>query len=253
MELTQMQRARMLRRYGFRSSNASYDLIPPDRQALSTTLILFDWDDTLFPTTAMVHNKPRDRTLCEEHNINLCFAVSHLLNLTRTLGRVMIVTNARAAWVDHTSRTLIPEMAALLAGIPIVSARDLFEANHPGDPILWKCEAFALFKENSRQIANLVSIGDSEPEMQAVASLAKLYHTSFVKTVRFRSLPTMPELIKQLELLESKLPQIVSYARNLKISMVRTPKCKITPETETSLSPTLSPTSNSVQSQESTP
>ena len=220
MEISRAQRGALLRRLGFQQTSESEMVLVPPLRPASTTLVLFDWDDTLFPTTAL-NQSTLLVPISSRDKVQLALAVKAILRSALNLGRTIIITNASTSWVQHTYRHLIPALAESIRGVPIVSARELYEGRFPHDPVMWKCEAFAALKENSGQIANLVAIGDSEAEMRAITALAKLYHTSFTKTVRFRSTPSVAELIKQVELLDAKLPAIVHRAQNLKISMVR--------------------------------
>jgi hypothetical protein len=55
--------------------------------------------------------------------------------------------------------------------------------------------------------------------MTAVETLARLYHTSVVKTVRFRQTPTPTELKQQLAILRAKLRKISVSPRKMKITM----------------------------------
>ena len=188
-----------------------------ERPAASISLILLDWDDTLFCTTEV----QRGRHLSCEQLSELGARVNTLLHRCVRLAPTAIITNAMAGWVEHCVATYIPEVAPVLAHIQVISARSVFEARFPNDPILWKCEAFAMLKDNSRQIANLIAIGDQEAEMEAVAGMAKLYHMAFVKSVRFVPKPHFEELLKELSLTASKIQDITHKAQCLRISLQR--------------------------------
>ena len=74
---------------------------------------------------------------------------------------------------------------------------------------------------NSQIITNLVSLGDSNIEMDAVHVMGSEFAEALVKTIKFRETPTPEELAKQLELVHQKFEKIILNARNLKISLER--------------------------------
>eukprot|EP00440_Ansanella_granifera_P072186 gb/GFBE01078334.1/.p1 GENE.gb/GFBE01078334.1/~~gb/GFBE01078334.1/.p1 ORF type:complete len:389 (+),score=90.50 gb/GFBE01078334.1/:1-1167(+) len=105
----------------------------------SQTLIFFDWDDTLFPTTA----------LCDQLKLNVQAGDKSKLNdkqrhwlarwqedlfqylcVARTLGTVVIVTNSRRPWVETTVTRYAPNLLPLFEaadGIKVVYAREVLE------------------------------------------------------------------------------------------------------------------------------
>ena len=181
------------------------------------TLLLLDWDDTLFCTT-----HAQSGTVPQEDLQDLTAQAVGLLTEAHELGQTIIVTNAATGWVETCVRRHMPGAEAAVRRSGVTSARSRFERRYPGDPVAWKCAAFAELKENSRCIANLVAVGDQEPEMRAVRELAALYRTAYVKTVRFKRRPSARELATQLSLLRQKLPAIVSRQTNMNIVMKRT-------------------------------
>jgi len=184
------------------------------KSAPSVTLILLDWDDTLFFTSA------RGGTLSQTVIASFDASASRFLQECCRLGETLVITNADEGWVERCVEPL-PKLRQTLARVRVISAREKHGRKHPGNPVLWKCNTFAELKENSRQIANLVAVGDQEPEMRAVAHLAKLYHTSFVKTVRLVSAPNVLELQMQLDTLTPRIATIVAQARHMSITLQR--------------------------------
>lgn len=74
---------------------------------------------------------------------------------------------------------------------------------------------------DSQIITNLVSLGDSNLEMDAVHVMGKEFSQALIKTIKFRENPTPEELVKQLELVAQKFEKIILNARNLKIGLER--------------------------------
>jgi len=107
------------------------------------TIVVFDWDDTLFPTTYLndelgldwqkpLKNQhqsklPRENVPIVEKNLSLC--EKHALQVLQracTLSRVVLVTLASVGWVDLACKNFFPQVGALLKkmAIPIVYAQE---------------------------------------------------------------------------------------------------------------------------------
>ena len=74
----------------------------------------------------------------------------------------------------------------------------------------WKMKAFLKTQERMEKgaITNLVALGDSQFEMDAVKHLGSKFSRALIKTVKFREVPTPDELVKQINLVLMKLDQI---------------------------------------------
>lgn len=72
-------------------------------------------------------------------------AVIHILQEALRFGRVVVITNAEAGWVELSGRRFLPRVVAFLAAhdIKIVSARTSFESDFPDAPSSWKMAAFS--------------------------------------------------------------------------------------------------------------
>lgn len=91
------------------------------------TLIIFDWDDTLCPTSHVQRCPPQG----EEHGCDEALqehqrAVEELLRLAVGLGQVSIVTMASSSWVEESILRVMPGLQTCLVelGIQVVSARE---------------------------------------------------------------------------------------------------------------------------------
>ena len=107
--------------------------------------------------------------------------------------------------------------------VDILSARGAFEASFPGDSHAWKMHAF-LQVQNKLQleaVTNLISVGDSHIEMDAVHLLGRSFAHALVKTVKLWERPTPYELQKQLEVVTDKLPEIFRSGTTLNIWLER--------------------------------
>ncbi|EER15790.1 conserved hypothetical protein, partial [Perkinsus marinus ATCC 50983] len=65
---------------------------------------------------------------------------------------------------------------------------------------------------NSQVITNLVSLGDSNIEMDAIHVMGNEFSQALIKTIKFRENPSPDELAKQLELVYQKFDKILVNA-----------------------------------------
>lgn len=188
------------------------------------TVIIFDWDDTLLCTSWL--NVRQEATLppvAEKHLKGIESAAIRLLETSLRLGNTFIITNAMNGWVEYSAARYIPEILPMLQRVRVISARSKFEAQHPNEVSQWKIQAFLEVQRqlNSEIITNLISLGDSNFEMDAVHIMGKEFEQALIKTIKFRESPIPEELLKQLDLVSQKFEKIIENARNLKIGLER--------------------------------
>jgi len=193
---------------------------PPKHQ----TVIIFDWDDTLLCTSFL--NLRLEQTLppvVERHLQEIQNAGRKLLELAMRVGHTFIITNAMNGWVEYSSAKWVPDLLPVLQKVRVISARTKYEPQFPGEVSKWKVEAFLEVQRqlDSEIITNLISLGDSNFEMDAVHVMGKEFSQALIKTIKFRENPSPEELLKQLELVSQKFERIVENARNLKIGLER--------------------------------
>lgn len=191
---------------------------PPKHQ----TVIIFDWDDTLLCTSWLARWGDRFLTHdIEKHLRAIGAAAKRLLGSAQQLGQTLVITNAMSGWVEHSAEKWMPELLPVLENIPVISARSTYEPAYPGDVSRWKEQAFLAVQQklHSEIITNLISVGDSHWEMDAVHSMGKCFEQALVKTVKLRQDPSPSELRKELELIGQKLDKIIENPRDLKITL----------------------------------
>jgi hypothetical protein len=179
-----------------------------------TTLIILDWDDTLFPTTWVnkynidIINK-NNQILYQKFFKNLDEILEKLFRILIKCGNVMIITNALLNWIDISSK-ILPLTSNFIQNanvIKIISARGEYSKNN-FDPMEWKRLAFAKeLQKLNKNINNIISIGDAEYEYNA---LIKLYSTDtnkfkLLKTVKFIRNPDINHLIDQIKILYNSI------------------------------------------------
>jgi hypothetical protein len=177
------------------------------------TLTLFDWDDTLFPTTWLIQNNIDLLDKVMQNKYIVMF--SRLDNLLHRLllsfsnnAKIIIVTNATSKWID-IALDMLPNTKQLIKKkrIPIISARDHYQDKYPNNIDMWKQLMFKTITSNyfkSHKLQNIISIGDAEYEFKALVDLYNehaVVKNKLLKTVKFVKEPTFELLIDQLEVL----------------------------------------------------
>jgi len=182
---------------------------------LKLSIVLLDWDDTLFPTTAIVHQK-QDVSVTELQRLGkLLYDTVVKYGSVYGESNVYIVTNAAKDWpakslqlcssicrkkikpdsdLEHELQldyfSALQEML-VQSDIHVVSAQAMYCEQHRQNPALWKIKAFKQITiEHFKNIKGscsgddilfeIVSIGDSDNEF--VASFeAKYKLNKFIK------------------------------------------------------------------------
>jgi hypothetical protein len=196
----------------------------PQRPPSHQTLIIFDWDDTLVPTTFM--NKMEGCHLSEtvEAQLQACEdASAKLLQLALSLGQTFIITNALENWVESSAEFWAPSLCPLIQRINVVSARSRYEEQYPHLPMKWKAETFLDVRKSldSQVVTNIISLGDSEYEMEATQAMGKEFQQASIKLIKFTESPCPEELLKQLELVIEEFERIVGKAQNVRVRLQR--------------------------------
>jgi len=220
----------------------------------SETLIVFDWDDTLLCSSAINHQNWTPAQMQELQQL-----VVDVLETALRLGEVMIITNGNEHWVEESTKLFFPGLQPLLDRTSVYSARAAWGRRFPGDAFAWKRAAFReilaarrgewnspsgfstanIFLGCGRASTisspssgnggiNLVVLGDSRAEMEAAEhSRNVLGRCSLVKTVKFKEMPTVYELLGQLRKLSQELGGIVFEDQNSSRSLMMQPLANV--------------------------
>ncbi len=195
------------------------------------SIIIFDWDDTLLPTTFLtpggIFNE--DIRISENDQEKLMeIEISALKLLTESVekGNVYIITNAGKGWVEYSAKRFFPSIIHILEKIKIISARGQYEKIFPGNSRQWKIEAFLNLQKNLnlKLVTNIICLGDSLYEMEAGRILASRFTEAFIKTIKFKEAPNLDELLKQLKVVSSQFGIIYSRIKNLTIRVEKKKK-----------------------------
>jgi hypothetical protein len=196
--------------------------ISPEPLVTVKPLIIFDWDDTLQPTSWMVKrnmwpNREYELSdVAEDMFKRLAKTIESLLTYAQELGEVVIITNSDKGWVRECTERFMPSLLPLIHSMGVYSARHLYEERYVDSPHMWKLKAFE--KEVSTrfgdyELRNVISIGDSLHERMAVMALKN--SSTLTKNIKFLALPEPDVLIYELEFIRHFIDDIVRYGSNL--------------------------------------
>ena len=195
------------------------------------SIIIFDWDDTLLPTSFLISkgifNSYLELTKLEKKRISeLEDIVNKLLILSVDKGDVYIITNSDKGWVEYSSKLIYPSISNILQKIKIISAKSEYQELYPGDSRRWKINAFVNLTNDLdvTKITNIICSGDSVFEIEAGKILASKFTQAFIKTVKFKEKPELEEVFKQVMLVALQFNTIHSAAKNLTIRVEKKKK-----------------------------
>lgn len=226
----------------------SEDSAKPTKVVNERSVVIFDWDDTLFPTwfvqnvvtpcTPSLQDKektfPADSPFTEMLTAH-ANVLQSLLRMTSTIAHVVIITNALRPWVTASADLFLPDMhlEELLSdlGILVYYARESLEqqplAKHEAlrdaeyGVNVWSVTKRIAMKQCLRKIYgranvrwNVVSVGDATYEVDALKDVIwccdGFEFSPLCKTVKFMDDPNCMELGDQLRLLGAWLENIIA-------------------------------------------
>jgi len=174
------------------------------RSTEASVLVVFDWDDTLLPTSWLLSEKilsppphasasvaTAAQRLTPAHvaELEAITAAAHAtLDIAERLGKVILVTNALTDWVEK-SGTLVPSLAARVAERYPVFARPL--GMKPSDLEAWKSH---VLDRESAGFDTVVSVGDGPDERNACLTLPDRFER---RSVKFCESPVPKDMVAQ--------------------------------------------------------
>ena len=189
-------------------------------------IFIFDWDDTLFCTSALSPNgyfdSQREILPSQIKRIeNLEIFVECILEKSIEKGDTYIISNSEAEWVKYSCEIFFPNVYKLLNKIEIISGRDLYQDKFPHDYKTWKIKAFnKILKNYSLNLpTNIMTFGDSTYDIDASYDLVKKFPNGFIKAIKFREFPLIQDLIKQLILVLDNFNIYYSACKNWTINI----------------------------------
>jgi hypothetical protein len=192
------------------------------------TLIILDWDDTLFPSSWIITNKINLNKEETRQKYIVFFAeldrlLYKFIKKAMAHGKVIIVTNALPIWVKTSLHTL-PNTQRLLTNTKIVSARKLHQSETT-EMMEWKKRTFKdeVSQElQSSDIINIISIGDGDYEYKALIDLYKWNNENIklLKSVKLMSKPSYDVLIDQLDVVYKAIDRVCTSDHHLDLKFM---------------------------------
>jgi len=193
----------------------------------SSTLIIADWDDTLYPTSWITENNvdltnPKSRYKYIKYFDCLDVYLSALLDYMMTLGEVMIITNAMLEWIE-LSVSILPKTKKSIEKIDVVSARQKY--GNQTTMANWKKHTF--FDEVSRKLSsrkqrynNIISMGDAEFEHNALVNLynKEILPHKYLKSIKFIKSSNYNTLLEQIKMIKQNISQICHMQRQIDLT-----------------------------------
>lgn len=203
-----------------------------EKKNRAETVIFFDWDDTLIPSSFLSgagYRLDTDNALLKEMESplkELEHSVVGVLRLAMQYGEVHIVTNAETGWVQLSAQKFLPGVVPLLDKVEVLSARSTYESMFPDSPLKWKFYAFQqklanVFAEMKTD-KNIVSFGDSHVEREAVRAVTRGLPNTTTKSVKFAERPSLEQLRRQIELVTNCFQYIHNHEGDLDLQLTVT-------------------------------
>lgn len=215
-------------------------------------LVIYDWDDTLLPTTFLEEQPPTPLPSLLSALRRHGRLVASLLRRTRQVARVAIVTLSRRPWIAVAAGRFFDDIdfLGLLRELDITI---YYVAEHTRMPegaltessaVACKRDAMARCLEHIRgdqrnddapgssglregPQLNAISIGDSTVEHQALKELLGYLRKAgdspsvlLCKTVKLLATPTLNELGDELEQISSWIEPLICWHKDLDVCMV---------------------------------
>jgi hypothetical protein len=199
------------------------DLIEGSLFTAEQTLLIFDWDDTILPSTWIQRQGLRldDASMpTAEHQRQLAAYAQVAIRTLRAAkrhGTVVLVTNAERGWIELSCRKFMPSLFPVLESIKILSARAAYEKPGVTLPSMWKVLAFRSEISNfSSPLApdwsrNIISFGDAMHERNAVFQATNEMKNCYTKSFKFMEQPDLEQLRKEHKLIYWCLRHIVNH------------------------------------------
>lgn len=214
-------------------------------------LVIFDWDDTLFPTwyvTEVIqttlpagHHKysrlPEDSPHFESLAAHAQL-VSETLQIAASFGTVAIVTLAARPWVDNSAEWFLPGVdlpeVLLNLDIPVFYAREhVRKTEKVAARVEEGVDLFMIAKRNAMKrcirklcpnadkIGNVICIGDSTTEELAIKEIMWSDDSGLAqcKTIKLLDDPTLEVLGMELQLVTSWFEKMIPHGDDFHISL----------------------------------
>lgn len=181
------------------------------------TVTVFDWDDTLMPTTHLNANKNIGSYPLISYNINT------LISRAEKYGSVLIITNAELDWVKFCIK-LLPGCETVLNNIRIISAKT--HGYDIGENNTWKKRMFLsiLPEYLTDNITQLVCFGDAYHDREASLKIKNIFKGKIkVKNIKYCEFPSRSQLYNQQEIIMNNFDSLYRCNQHLDLMIMFKP------------------------------
>mmetsp|Transcript_48304 Transcript_48304/g.87125 ORF Transcript_48304/g.87125 Transcript_48304/m.87125 type:complete len:339 (-) Transcript_48304:44-1060(-) len=198
---------------------------------MEETVFIFDWDDTVLPSTWVQCQGLRLDDSSEvspwqrEQLAEVAKVAAETLRIAKQLGTVVLITNAERGWIELSCQKFMPTLFPALESVKAISARTTYENAENVSPLDWKVAAFAneisnLYGgqcnlNNSDRRKNVLSLGDSVHEREALLRATAPLPNCRSKSLKFVERPDIAQICKQHSLVTSCFERIAHHDGNL--------------------------------------
>jgi hypothetical protein len=173
-----------------------------------TSLVIFDWDDTLFPTSLGSHLISKDVNSLLLKKLDK--KIYKLINKCLLTSTVIIVSNATRPWIIHSCKLAYPQTYQLFnKSVTVISARDMCNKIQEHDMNVWKIRTCRAYLDMKPQIKYVISLGDSIQDEITINALKKIYKNKLFTFVKFQQAPTVELLYKEIKYVSKKLNKLM--------------------------------------------
>jgi hypothetical protein len=190
------------------------------------TLIIFDWDDTVLPSSwislqGLGLGVDQVATADQQSQLDVVAeSAEETLTHAQQFGSVVLVTNAETGWIEMSCWKFLPSLYRRISDFKILSARSKYEQNGVTSPFEWKSRAFTAeidgYFASSRTVRrNVISFGDSAHEREAVIRATQEMSNCRTKSLKLVERPEISELSREHRVISACLGAIVKHNGNL--------------------------------------
>jgi hypothetical protein len=187
-------------------------------------ITVFDFDDTLFPTSHYVNKKKEDGELFEKHEIEkICNNIRTIYNISKNNStKIHIITNAQISWIDMILNNYFSSCMDVFNNIEIISSVDEgFSENR--DKSMWKTYTF-IFKLyqyfNNNENHELISFGDCIFDREAAMNIKKIFPNVIVKNILLFHKPNLNEFLIEHDGLIKRIQEFYNYPNHLDYKII---------------------------------
>lgn len=195
----------------------TFGTLSKKKKTNSTNLAIFDFDDTIFPTSSL-YSKLDTISTTNLDNVKLLDTIYFklIIDLIKKNYRIYIVSNGSESWIMHAMQNMnMLQSLTLLKMVNVVSCCDMF-SEKSADSSVWKMLGFFHVINNIRNdgisINTLVSVGDSDHDIYS----AWIFHNSMVvNTIKFKAKSTPTSMCKQTLQMKNVLNKNITRERHI--------------------------------------